>query len=71
MIVNPNVISSKIELLIKINKKDGFIGTEKLTFENSFVQLSSQFLIIGKCEENGQEGQIFNLNDIKSYKITY
>lgn len=62
---------SKIELLIKINKKDGFIGTEKLTFENSFAQFSSQFLIINQRDENGQEGQIFNLNDIKSYKITY
>jgi len=57
-------IYKKIELILKT----GSIGLEKLTYDNSAMLISGNFIIIISLNGGHQEGEIHNLNDIKSYR---
>lgn len=57
---------TNIELLLK--DKNGSIN--KLSFENSNYQFSSNFIIISTIDKLSNETfQVFDLNDVKSYKL--
>tara|TARA_R100000908_G_C3756546_1_gene151355 strand:- start:10716 stop:10949 length:234 start_codon:yes stop_codon:yes gene_type:complete len=58
-------IYKKIELLVKTK---GTQSQYKLTYENSAMLISGNFIIIISLKEGHQEGEIYNLDDIKSYR---
>lgn len=61
--------------LIKYTKIDVLLidkntSINKLTFENSYYQLSGNFIIISIILENNNKiCEVFNLNSIKTYKL--
>tara|TARA_R110000851_G_scaffold141447_1_gene279366 strand:- start:1549 stop:1779 length:231 start_codon:yes stop_codon:yes gene_type:complete len=57
-------IYKKIELILKT----GPVGLEKLTYDNSAMLISGNFIIIISLKGGHQEGEIYNLNEIKSYR---
>lgn len=57
---------TNIELLIK--DKNGSIN--KLSYENCYYQFSSHFIIISTIDKLSNETfQVFDLNEVKSYKL--
>ena len=57
-------IYKKIELIVK----NGSLGLEKVTYDNSAMLISGNFIIIISLKGGYQEGEIHNLNEIKSYR---
>ena len=58
-------IYKQVELIVKT--KDGS-SQYKLTYEDSAMLISGNFIIIISLKGGYQEGEIYNLNDIKSYR---
>lgn len=65
--MHKNMDTYTIEILIKDNLKSENIN--KLTFINSNFFLSSNHIIISTPKENYTISNVYNLNNVKSYKI--
>jgi|TARA_R110002020_G_scaffold106971_4_gene248732 hypothetical protein len=62
-------IYKKIELIvIQKTEKGEYNGQIKVTHENSAMLISGNFIIIITLEGGHQKGDIYNLEDIKSYR---
>lgn len=73
MITNTSQIFEKIELLVKVIVNDLVMPSiSKLEYKNAKLLISGNFLIITEIddnEENTETSKIFNLDDVKSYRI--
>ena len=58
-------IYKQVELIVKT--KDG-TSQYKMTYEDSAMLISGNFIIIISLKGGYQEGDIYNLDDIKSYR---
>ena len=60
-------IYKKIELIIRV-KGDGIDGQIKVEHKNSAMLISGNFMIIITLDGGYQKGDIYNLDEIKSYR---
>tara|TARA_R100000908_G_scaffold58787_1_gene35008 strand:+ start:1233 stop:1460 length:228 start_codon:yes stop_codon:yes gene_type:complete len=58
-------IYKQIELIVKSPETQ---SQHKVTYENSAMLISGNFIIIISLKEGHQEGDIYNLDKIKSYR---
>ena len=62
-------IYKKIELIVKSTGSTGeYNGEIKITHENSAMLISGNFIIIITLDGGYQKGDIYKLEDIKSYR---
>lgn len=73
MITNTSPIFNKVELLVKVIVNDLVMPSiSKLEYQNAKLSISGNFLIITEIdenEENTETSTIFNLDDVKSYRV--
>lgn len=61
-------IYKSIELIVRVKENGKFNGEIKIEHKNSAMLISGNFLILMSVENQYQKGDIYNLNEIKSYR---
>ena len=62
-------IYKKIELIVHTNRRTAYPnGETKIVHENSAMLISGNFIIIITLEGGHQKGDIYQLEDVKSYR---